>query len=430
MDLGHDTRMLNNVPNDTVLPEQRLSSENLTEERHESWRRIALQAAGLWLVTRFTLTIVTSFAAALAPNLAHEDQLSFRPRALALLWQRWDAQWYLGIAQHGYTSAQSTAFFPLYPLTIRLLALVIGPHWLAAALLASNLGALSAFIGLGLLAARESGAGRAAPDTIRIFAAYPLAFFLAAPYTEGAFLGLAMFGLLAMRTGHWRWATLCAALAILTRPTGVILLPPLLWEYGQQHEWWHAMRWRKGFWRDGARWRAVGGAALIVACVAGALGLYMLYLAHQFGDPLLFLHAEQQFWHHTPVLGAVRQIPPRPTSAATTAPGWTYELARSLVDLAPLAIFGVLTVVAARRLPVSYTLYMICLLALIVASPRPNRLGYFVSAGRYLLAAVPIFLLLARWAQQRPWLDLLLMSSGFLLQAVFAAYFLSGGWLV
>lgn len=438
MDLWHNTRVLDDAPSEAIPIDPRAFSERQRTEVSGSWQQTALQAAGLWLVTRLTLVLFTGFAAALAPNIAHTDQLSFSPRALALLWQRWDAQWYLGIAQHGYASAQSTAFFPLYPLVIHGVAAIIGPHWLAAALLASNLGALGAFVGLGLLAAHECGSGRTAPETTRVFAAYPLAFFLAAPYTEGIFLALAIFGLLAMRQGRWRWATLCAALALLTRPTGIILLPPLLYEYGRQHEWWQAARWRRGFWRDHDHLRDIGGAVAIVACVAGALGLYILYLAHQFGDPLLFLHAEQQFWHHTPVVGAVHQtftpqVPPQsPATAAHTAqaPSWTYELARSLVDLAPLVIFGVLTVIAARRLPGAYTLYMLCLLALILASPRPDRLGYFVSAGRYLLAAIPVFLVLARWAQRRPWLDLLLTSGGFLMQAVFAAFFLSGGWLV
>ena len=436
MDLGRSTRVLATNLKAPTISDPLSSSERWKVWEHSSWRRVALQAAGLWLVTRLTLLLFTCFAATLTPNRAHVDQLSFGPRSLALLWQRWDAQWYLGIAQHGYTSAQAAAFFPLYPLLIRLVTAVIGPHWLAAALLVSNLAALGAFVGLGLLSVQESGSSRAASETIRVFAAYPLAFFLAAPYTEGVFLALTIFGLLAMRQGRWRWATLCAALAMLTRPMGIILLPPFLYEYGRQHGWWRVAWWHRSIWRDRATLRDVSGALGIAACVMGALGLYILYLAHQFGDPLLFLHAEQQYWHHTPMIGTgnsalTSQVLPRlAASAATAAPHWTYEVARSLVDLAPLAIFGVLTLVAARRLPRAYTLYMLCLLALILATPRPDRLGYFVSAGRYLLAAVPLFLLLARWARQRPWLDLLLTSGGFLMQAVFAAYFLSGGWLV
>ena len=110
--------------------------------------------------------------------------------------------------------------------------------------------------------------------------------------------------------------------------------------------------------------------------------------------------------------------------------GWSYEVARSLVDLAPVALFALVLLAGVRRLPASFTVYMACLLLLVVSSPRPERLGYFVSAGRYFTAAVPAFLLLGRWVVRRPWLDLLLVSGGFLLQAVFAAFFLAGGWMV
>ena len=33
--------------------------------------------------------------------------------------EQWDSGWFLGIAQHGYDSAASTVFFPLYPLVVR-----------------------------------------------------------------------------------------------------------------------------------------------------------------------------------------------------------------------------------------------------------------------------------------------------------------------
>src|SRR5690349_6822690 len=35
---------------------------------------------------------------------------------------KWDATWFVHIAQHGYDSKQSTAFFPLYPLVVHALA--------------------------------------------------------------------------------------------------------------------------------------------------------------------------------------------------------------------------------------------------------------------------------------------------------------------
>lgn len=394
------------------------------------WKRIAVQAAALWLATRAALLLFTCFAVAFRIG-QRAPAAALTPHDLALHWLQWDAVWYVGIAQHGYFSPQATAFFPLYPLLTHALSLIIGPHWLAASLIVANLGALAAFIGLALLAASEAGAEAPAWGALRVLAAYPLAFFLAAPYGDGLLLAFVAFGLLAARRRRWVWAVACAFLAILDRATGIVLLAPLLWEYGNAHGFWRwSSRWDPRRWQSRAR---TAGSAMLLALIAAAgLGAYMLFLWHQFGDPLLFLHAEHQFWQHQSIVSAYPGISAPHTATPRTAQvsGWSYEVARSLVDLAPVALFALLTVAGAKRLPPSYTLYMICLLAVIVSSPRPDRLGFFVSAGRYFLAAAPAFLLLGRWVVRKPWLDLLLVSGGFLLQAVFAAYFLSGGWMV
>ena len=51
------------------------------------------------------------------------------------------------------------------------------------------------------------------------------------------------------------------------------------------------------------------------------------------------------------------------------------------------------------------------------------------SAARYLLAAVPVFLLLGRWSVRRSWLEQLLIAGGFMLQGVLVTFFLSNGWV-
>jgi hypothetical protein len=302
-------------------------------------------------------------------------------------------------------------------------------------------GTLGAFIGLALLAAREFGSARTPAYAVTVLAAYPLAFFLAAPYTEGPFIALAAFTLFFARTGKMRAAATCAFLATLMRFTGVILLAPLVWEYGSQRGWWADWRGhvRRVFTTRQWQWNGPGGAlntALIFGAVPAALALYMGFLGVRLGDVLLFLHAEQRYWQHgSPAAPITPGVPAPPGSApppdaALTFLTPSYEQARSLVDLAPLALFLILTIFLARRQPVMYTLYMAGLLALILAAPRPDRLGYFVSAGRYLCAALPIFFWLGRWSESRPWLYLLLTSAGFLLQATLAAVYLSGGWLV
>jgi hypothetical protein len=41
-----------------------------------------------------------------------------------------------------------------------------------------------------------------------------------------------------------------------------------------------------------------------------------------------------------------------------------------------------------------------------------------------------MFLLLGRWIRARPALDTLIVGGGFALQAIFTAYFLTGGYLI
>jgi len=397
-------------------------------------------AAGLWAVSRVALALFTYVTLLLRPGGSGQAATSFP--ALASAWLQWDAKWYVQIAQAGYFNDQSAGFFPLYPLLIHIVGMALGGDYLVAALLVSNLGAFGVFIGLALLAAHEFGSERTASYAVTMLAAYPLAFFLAAPYTEGLFIALVAFTLYGARTGRWRVAAACAFFAALTRPTGIILLAPLVWEYGGQRGWWTT-------WRSAESWRARLGAAflprnwrprgnalgslLIVSAVPLGVALYMLFLGMRFGDPLHYVHAQQRYWNHVgpgapsaPALTGAAQPSAEPLSFLTPS----YEQARALVDLAPLAIFLILAIILVRRQPVMYTLYMVGLFALILTSLRPDRLGFFVAAGRYLCAALPIFFWLGRWSETRPWLYLLLTSAGFLLQATLATVFLTGGWLV
>jgi hypothetical protein len=108
-------------------------------------------------------------------------------------------------------------------------------------------------------------------------------------------------------------------------------------------------------------------------------------------------------------------------------------VARSeLVDVRPfrtgllVTAFGLLTALGVKRLPLPYTLYSAGLLLLLLLSPSSQQ-DTLQSAGRYLVAGFPAFLLLGRWMTGRPWLQQLWLSGGFMLQGVLASIFLSGG---
>lgn len=426
-----------------------------------AWTRVLAEAFWMWLATRVALAIFTVVAVVIAPGARERGLAQVSPRALLYAWKQWDSYWYIEIAHQGYWNWKTTAFFPLYPLLIRATAFVIGQHWLLAAMLISNLAALGAFAGVALLATNEHGGRSAAANRVLlVFAAYPLAFFLTAPYTEGLFVAFATFTLLFARRAMWPWATLTAFLAALTRPTSVVLFLPLIWEFGRAHGWWIAagatlasLR-RQGWSRlaelrapAGAQrarawetqrargplnaldWRTALNAALIVAAIPAGFGAYMSYLWLRYHHPLLFLHAQRYFW------GRV-QMPlwvsiPAAIKQFLSLPLLSYYQVRDLVDYVPLVLFALITLLLIRRQPFAFTLYTAGLLYLTVASPivGTHDPEMFQSAGRFLLAAVPVFLALGTWTRRRPALAMLLIGGGFILQAALAAYYLTGGWL-
>jgi hypothetical protein len=385
------------------------------------WRAVFRQALVLWAVVRGVALVLTVIAALLA----HGD---LSPMALLQRWAQWDAGWYLSIAQHGYYSLSSGAFFPLLPALTALLALPLGGHLLIAAMLVTNLSALAVLLGIGLLTATEEGSPTAGTRAMLAMAAYPLAFYLVAPYSESVFLALAIFSFYFARRGQWGWSALFAALAGLTRPTSLVLGPALLWEYGRQRGWWEHLRSRQPLrWRRLLYPRALGSATLAVGALPAAVLAYLLFLAIRFGDPLAYTHAGHATWHIT-------TMPPWQTlwlMAQSALHPPTSMLFRAIMVLDFSAFFAVaaITISWARRIPVIYTVYLAGLLLLVLGAPIPTRPEVITSDARYLLTAFPIHFIASRWMKGRPKLALVLLALGFFFQAIFCVWFLTGHWV-
>ena len=132
---------------------------------------------------------------------------------------RWDAAWYLVIAHYGYRpdlgafTAPRTAFFPLYPLGLRAIALArraAGARRRAAVAVALAL-ALYGIHRLTTLELRPSSADAmpAARLAVLLTAFAPMAFYFSAVYSESLYLALSV-GLF-WSARHGRWALVGAA---------------------------------------------------------------------------------------------------------------------------------------------------------------------------------------------------------------------------
>ncbi|MFG1868660.1 mannosyltransferase family protein [Micromonospora arborensis] len=205
------------------------------------------------------------------------------------LWHQWDTNWYVIIATSGYEWAptQAPAFYPLYPGLVRILNPVLPGDALLAALTVSAACALAALILLHRLALDVFGetGGSDARRAIFYLMAFPAGFYLIAGYTESLFIALSVASLYCMRHQRWWWAGGIAAFATATRATGAMLAFAFAFEYLRQ----------TGAFRDPKRLARIRWNASAICLVPVGILSYAAYCWHKFGDPLVFVKA-QEHW--------------------------------------------------------------------------------------------------------------------------------------
>lgn len=384
-------------------------------------RRLIKLAVGIWLASRVALFLMT-YLVQVVISWRHHTGLVL-PWDMIIRWREFDAIDYTNIALYGYNSLYRSAFFPLYPALIALVNfLFLGRQPVLAAMIVNNVGALIGSVGLVFLAMRESNRYDVARWTLLAFFAYPLAFFLAAPYSEGLFLASFAWCLWATRQRIWWLAALLSLTASLTRITGIVLVIPMLIEFLRTMEWGKRINFRD------VQTRVVSGVLLVIAAPL-AFGLFMLYLGKTIGDPLGFYHAQVFFGHSTlfyPV-GLVEGI-----HFYFSRPFLSFTQMRQMIDFLPLVGLTAIAIIAARKQPLAYTVLVLELFVLATQSPKIYSPGnaVFVSAGRYIMMALPSFLIIGGWFARNPKLGLLCCGASFLVQIVFAVYFLQGGAII
>jgi len=222
----------------------------------------------------------------------------------------WDSEYYLAIAVGGYDDPNSPhltpqeqmgtptgsvsdhgpslsyAFFPFYPLMIRIFAFplqVLGLNPVATAALGgvivSALGAL-----LGMLALYDLTRGHLGEDgalrAVFYLIIFPTGFFLLQVYSEGLFVGLAFACLAMLKRKQWLAAALLGVVATLTRAVGVALVIPMLIFWFRTDDW-RQVEWRHAF-QEGTQLRPLYHALLAVTPLIAFLIWKFSYLGQAF----------------------------------------------------------------------------------------------------------------------------------------------------
>jgi hypothetical protein len=366
------------------------------------WHRAARAAVAVWA----TMTVIHLAVTALSWL---TDRGAPQPdwTTLLLRWNFWDAQHYVTIAERGYHVGPGyPAFFPLYPLLVKLAG-----GGVAGALLVANLAALGALAVLHRLAEHEFGP-MVAQRTIWYLAAFPTGFFLFIGYNEGLFILLAAGTLYAARRGHWWLAGALAGLSSATRLFGLLLVVPLAIEYVRR-----------------CRLRLRPEVLSLGLVPLGAVA-YSVYCLIDLGSPVQFSIAQDQWSRRYTFPGeawliSVRQVGEHGLLSAGGLGG--------LLDAGTVLLAVVLLVLCVAG-PVKFRrdqLYLVVYSGLTLVLLMSTEVGIraMQSSARYTMEALAIFLVLARIGVNRT-VDRAVLAVGVALQSVLLVLFMAGTFLV
>mmetsp|Transcript_117029 Transcript_117029/g.342764 ORF Transcript_117029/g.342764 Transcript_117029/m.342764 type:complete len:440 (+) Transcript_117029:82-1401(+) len=184
------------------------------------------------LLSRIVVVVLCVISDVLLPD-HHPDASVMRSPRQVPWWlrafTRWDAARFLHIAEHGYDTEESYAFFPLLPLAATALAwparaLGCPPTaaLLASGLVITNLSfVVSAWALFHLGAAKLGDRGRAMA-AVRLYCLTPANVFMSSLYTESPYAACSFGGLLLLEGGRPVGATLLLACATALRSNGLL----------------------------------------------------------------------------------------------------------------------------------------------------------------------------------------------------------------
>jgi len=402
-----------------------------------------LKILGLFVLFRLLITLIGAYTASIwTPTSAFVGQTIYetyritapssgRLAELFLLpWLRWDTGWYLKIAALGYSATDGTIIFPpLYPLLIRLFALLFHGDYLLSGLFISNVFSAICFILFYKLTMMEIGSEELAWRSLIYLVAYPAAFFFAAAYSESTYLIFALAAWIAILERKWIQGGILAGIASLARLQGWLMALPFFWllvsnndssvAESPLNEVKRVIRQyiSKQAWKELFSRLLSGGWGVIAFPVLAYLG-YSFWLSVQGLGSIS--EAFREYWNLTVVLPWVGflEFIQRIFAGNLLFVDW--------VDLILFLIVILTCILATGRLRISYSIYIWVTLALMFMRGYSSHL--FTGFMRYSLTLFPIFWIIPKLVKNR-YLEIALLTLSLLVQYILLWLFLNWYWV-
>jgi hypothetical protein len=332
-------------------------------------------------------------------------------------WAHFDGVWFIHIANEGYRLDNNTpAFFPVYPLLLRVAGYVTGGNYQLAGILISVASFLAAAALLYRLVAQDLSP-RIACWTVVFVSLSPVSFFFQTVYSESLFLLASVACFLLARQRRWALAAVAGMLATATRLAGMFLLIPMALAYVRAYDRSDPRRDRPLLWFLLVP-TGVGAYALFLAVATGDLGTFGAAERAWGREPTFPLvtvwRATTKAYYGVTQLLTGHGVPADPAYVGETLAFIQRETAIvNTVSFLALAGAVLVLLVARRRLPLAYTLYGLALVCLPLLAPRPQV--PLMSTPRFVLVAFPVMVALAVLTADRPrlkWATVALFVAG------------------
>jgi len=358
--------------------------------------RTQARIAGIWLLSRVAVFVIAAVT-------VRQVLTGSSPVAGFIdSWNLWETPWYASIAQHGYPGpgdfVYNTAYFP------GLALLMVAGSWVglvpaATGLIVSFFAGLAAALALGRLT--ELVGGRAEYGVLAWVVA-PTAVFLAAPWSEALFAGLAFWAWVLAKRQAWVLAGVIAGFAALTRINGLFLAVALVVLFLLHRP------------RNWAR-----GTALLIpfAVVAG----HFAYLHAATGSWTEWFDVQAEKWdrHLTdPVHAFLNTYNMIFTFSGTGAPS-----SRFVMEIAAAALLLALGVVILVMRWWAEAVYVLLTVASLVTST------FYYSIPRAAVLLFPVWMLLGLWMTRHRWFRIAYLCVAIPFLALVVVRFLQGQWI-
>lgn len=332
-------------------------------------------------------------------------------------WMRWDAKHYINLAELGYMDYIEDGqhlflvFFPLYPWILRVFHLVIADWRLACLIVSTLCFCIGSVFFYGVI--KEEYGGDIAKRSFYLLCCFPFSFFFGGMMTESLFFCLLAAGFYFIRRHNWFVAGVLGIFCALCRIQGVLLLGVGLVEFFVAYR--PIEKIREGRFSEFLKAFFTKGIWLFLTPIGNLV--YFEINRRVEGEPFRFRYYQKEHWYHTTtwISNCVSEII---QNMKTASPELRFDIWIPELVLFCLAILCI--IYAIRRHPLRYSAF------LIVYTVLNYSITFLISGGRYMLCALPMFVILAEWTKKHRWIYFLLLLVSTSLLGVYLWAYMSG----